>query len=171
VGWVAEACGGDLYRATNELDKLAAWQATTPDEPIELETARELVIGNERLTGWEVSDAIMDRNPAQALTALRTLLGGGAEPLQMLGGIAWRARVMLQAKSLLARRTPPREVISATRAFYFGDRLLAGLRRYSLDDLLQFPDLLRTADRALKGGLVPGASVMEQLVERMTMPK
>ena len=86
----------------------------------------------------------------------------------MLGGIAWRARVMVEAKALLSRRTPPREVVSATRAWQYGDRLLAGLGRYSMDELLQFPNLLRTADRALKGGLVPGGAVMEDLVERMT---
>ena len=77
---------------------------------------------------------------------------------------------MLQAKAMLVRRTSRQQILGATRAWNYGDRLFTGIGRYSMDELLRFPNLLRMADRSLKGGALSGQAVLEELVDRMTGP-
>ena len=44
---------------------------------------------------------------------------------------------------------------------------MRGLKAYSLDELLAFPNHLLRADRALKGGQLAPSVVLESLIDRM----
>jgi DNA polymerase-3 subunit delta len=168
VHFLLEATAGELYAVVSELDKLRAW-AGSGDGPhrITLAEARDLVSAGSTASGWEVADAIAVRNVSGAMSAARHLLSTGEEPLKMLGGIAWRTRAMVQAKALLEDRVPVREVGRRVRLGWGADRILDGLRRYSMEELRAFPYHVAEADRALKSrGLDPGA-IFERMVSRM----
>ena len=81
-----------------------------------------------------------------------------------------RARVMIQAKALLAEGRRADEVVRATRAFYYRDALLQGLSRYTLEELLAFPTTILQADRTLKSRSIHPRAVLENLVDRLTGP-
>ena len=135
---LADVCGGDLYRVSTELAKLSAWlggkaKAGVPD-------LRETLAGEGALSGWELANAIFDRDRSRALEAARLLVDSGDEPLRVIGGLAWRARKALGSR----------------------DR-----SRYSQDELLAFPSHLLTADRALKSRQIGPHAVLESLVDRL----
>jgi hypothetical protein len=75
---------------------------------------------------------------------------------------------MLQARALIDAGTTPRAVTEATRSWGYREQLLAGVRRYTLDELLAFPAKLLRADRTLKSRSIRGGAVLEDLVHRLT---
>jgi DNA polymerase-3 subunit delta len=161
---LAELAGGELIRLAGELDKIRAWLGPGENR-VTLDVVREVAAGSGLLSGWEVADAVLRRDRATALAAVRRLVEAGDEPIRIVGGLAWRARVMLQAKALLDAGRRADEVVRSTRAWYYKDELLEGLSRYSIEELRGFPAALLDADRMLKSrSLAPGA-VLEQLVD------
>jgi DNA polymerase-3 subunit delta len=166
AGYLLAVTRGDGWAIDAELAKLQAWQAGTKDS-ITLDTVKELAAGSAERSSWAVADALLDRDRARALDAMRTVLVQGEEPIRLLGGIASRSRAMLQAAGLQAAGCPKHEIVKRVRAWYYKDRLFPGIARYSEAELLRFPAILLEADRALKSGGGPAHSVMENLVERM----
>jgi DNA polymerase-3 subunit delta len=165
---LAQVCGGDLYRVANEIDKIHAWLGAANDQRVGVDLVREVAAGSGLLTGWEVANAILLRDRPAALRAARRLVSAGDMPLRIIGGLAYRARVMLQAKAMLAAGRNSREVVQTTRAWAYQEDLKRGLSRYSLAELRAFPALLLEADRTLKSRAIDPGAVLEALVDRMT---
>jgi DNA polymerase-3 subunit delta len=170
AAWLAEVCGGDLYRLSSELDKLGVWIGSRKDRTVQVEDARQVVFGAAALSGWEVANAVLARDLRSALTAVRRLLDSGDEPIRMVGGLAWRARTMLQAKAMLEAGVPGNRVVAAARAHGYRERFLEGLERYSLRELLGFPARLLEADRCLKSRRLDPGAVVESLVDDLIRP-
>jgi len=170
AAFLAEVTAGDLYRLTAEMDKLRDWAASEPTNEIGFDVAREVAAGGDVLSGWEVADAITVRDRGAALEAVARLVESGVEPVMMIGGLAWRARMLLQAKALKEAGMPADQVVKATRAWSYRDALLRGLGRYSLPELLAFPAILLDADRSLKSRSLSARGVLEHLVHRLTSP-
>jgi DNA polymerase-3 subunit delta len=171
ASFLYEVSAGDLYRIDAELEKIAAWMESEDGNRVTLGVARQVVAGGDLLSGWEVADAILKRDRAAALAAVARLVQSGDEPIRIVGGLAWRARVMLQAKGLLERGTRPDQVISATRAWSYKHDLIQGMKRYSLAELLRFPAALLEADRTLKSKSIHPRAVLEALVDKLTRPE
>jgi DNA polymerase III delta subunit len=95
------------------------------------------------VSGWEVANAVMARDREGALAAARYLVDAGDEPIRIVGGLAWRARMMLQSRT-------ERDA------------------QYSLTELLKFPAALLRADRALKSRRISPRAVLEDLVDSLT---
>jgi len=62
---------------------------------------------------------------------------------------------------------PPREVGRRVRLGYGADRILDGLRRYTMDELRAFPYHVAEADRALKSRALDPGAIFERMVLRM----
>lgn len=167
AGFLDQLAGGDLYRLSNELEKIRAWLGDG-DRRVTQEIVREVASSGGLLSGWEVADAVLRRDRAAGLAAARRLVDAGDEPIRVVGGLAWRARMMLQARALLDAGTSPNEVVKATRAFYYRDALLQGVSRYSVGELLRFPATLLQADKTLKSRSIHPRAVLENLVDRLT---
>ncbi len=162
--FLKETSQGDLYRVIGELDKIRDWFGGRGKVKVGLEDARQVLSGTELLQGWAVADAILDRNDAAGVLAVRQLVETGGNPIQLLGGIAHRIRTMLQARAMMAAGRPRSEIVTATRAFYIRDRLFRGIELYSFGEILAFPALLGKADKALKSSTIDPALVLERLV-------
>jgi len=171
VRFLIESSGGDLYRVSSELDKIDVWLGDEPSRAVTLEVAREVVCHGGVLSGWEVADAILERDESVALAAVRKLIEAGEEPIRTIGGLAWRARNMIQGKAMLEKGRPAREVVSASRAWNNADQFLAALSRYTLEELMAFPGRLLEADRTLKSRSIDPTSVLESLVRDLIAPK
>ena len=167
--FLAEAVRGDLYRAQAEIDKLRDWAGAEAGAEIRLPDVRELVAAGDELSGWEIAEAVLDRDPRAGVQAVRRLLIAGAEPVALLGGLAWRVRGLVRAKAMLDAGAAPREAVSAARAWRDGERFLSGLARYRMKELIHMPYLLAEADRALKSRAIEPGAVLERLVLRLTV--
>lgn len=162
---LAQLHGTDLYRVASELDKIRLWSGSSK-KPIGVEQVRRLVSSGGLLTGWELADAVVARERAAGLAAARRLVDGGDEPIRIVGGLAWRARLLLQGKALVEAGESPEPALR--RAWGFQDAMAQGLRRYSLRELLAFPAMLARTDRSLKSRVIGSRAVMEDLVDRLT---
>lgn len=170
--FLVDACAGDLHRVESELDKLRAFAGADAPGRLGIETVRQVASGGAALSGWELSNAIEARDRDAALEAARRLLGGAGEaeePLRILGGLAYRARMLLRVRALVAAGARPVEAAAAVRGFP-DERLAAAAMRYDLGELLAVPARLLEADRALKGSSLPPLAVFERLVEELTAP-
>jgi DNA polymerase-3 subunit delta len=167
AAFLNQIAAGDLYRLSNELDKIRAWLGEG-ERRITPEIVREVAASGGLLSGWEVADAVLRRDRAAALAAARKLVDAGDEPIRVVGGLAWRARVMLQARAMLDAGSRPGDVVKATRSFYYREALLHGVSRYSVAELLRFPSILMQADKTLKSRSIDPRAVLENLVDRLT---
>lgn len=172
VELLLEVCGSDLSRIATELDKLAIWLGpdTAGGTPVDAATLRGLVAGTGLLSGWELADALTERDAAKAIAAARRLLDAGDEPIRILGGLASRARSLLRAKAMTEAGAPPKAVIDAARAWYFREVLSEGLKRYTMRELLAMPGRLLEADRSFKSRSLDRSAVLEALVLGVTAP-
>jgi DNA polymerase III delta subunit len=164
---MVQAHGGDLYRMIAELDKLRDWMAGDGGAVTE-KMIREIGSGGGLIAGWELANAVAAREPARALVEARQLIDSGKEALMIIGGLAWRARIMLQAKTMLEAGVRPDEVYSALQTWGWKKELIKGMREYSLRELLAFPALLLDADRFIKSRSLDARAVLEDLVDKLT---
>lgn len=165
-----EVCAGDLYRVQSELDKLEAWLAGEQEgeRRVNLEAVREVTSGGGALSGWEVADAVLERDLEAAYRAVRRFVEAGEEPIRLVGGLAWRSRGLIQAKAMQESKASGDQVVAAARAWSYKDRFLKGLSRYTLKELGAFPAILLAADRRLKSRSLDSLSVLESLVRDLT---
>jgi DNA polymerase III subunit delta len=172
VRLLLEVCGTDLNRIASELEKLAIWLG--PDAgcgtPVDAATIRGLVAGTGLLSGWELADALTERDSKKAIAAARRLLDAGEEPIRILGGLASRARSLLRAKAMTEAGASPKAAVDGARAWYFREALARGLQRYAMDELLAMPGRLLETDRCFKSRSLDKGAVLEALVSSLTVP-
>jgi DNA polymerase-3 subunit delta len=170
VALLVAACGPDLHRIAGELDKLALWRGAggPAGQAIDLATVRGLVAGSVQLSGWELADALTERDAVSALGAARRLLDAGDEPIRMVGGLASRARALLKAKAMIEAGASPQAAVDAARAWYFREGLSTGVARYAMSELLAMPARLFEADRTFKSRSLDKGAVLEALVLGLT---
>jgi DNA polymerase-3 subunit delta len=163
-----EISGGDFYRVDAELEKARAWLGAGAGSKVTPEVLRQVAVGSGALSGWEVATALLQRERGAALEALDRLLEAGDDPLRLLGGLAYRARSMLRARSLMERGIAPAKAIAAARIWGVPPGLAAkGVSRYTVGEVLRFPALLLEADRTLKSRAVPPRAVLGAMLEQM----
>lgn len=114
-----------------------------------------VVEGQGRTSGFAVADAIADRDPAAALTALRGALGAGDAPLAVLGAITYRLRQLLQLRS----GAGPKEARMRPGRQY--DRARAQAGGFHPGELAWCHDRLAQLDLELKGSELPDDVVLE----------
>jgi DNA polymerase III delta subunit len=168
IEFVVEMAAGDLHRVSSELDKIRDWRGGDSRGAVNLSEAREVAVGGGTLSGWELADAILARDPVLALTAARRLAEAGEPALRTLGGLAWRLRGMLEVKAALEAGARPEDAARTVWTGVPAKRLLAGLERWPFDDLLALPGRLLRADLTLKSRGIEPRIVVESLAEDLT---
>jgi DNA polymerase-3 subunit delta len=161
---LAESCRGDLLRALREVERLRDWSGASSRRWTREEIAVHLAASASG-TGWEVADALVRRDRARGLAAVREVLESGAEPIPVVGGLAWRARVFLAARARVAMREPVERVVTEAGAWGWNEALREGIRRWPMEEALRVPARLLRADRELKSRGIPGSAVLESIVE------
>ena len=155
--------GPDVRRLTNEINKLAT--AALPGGVITGELVEMLVPNTRELSNFAFTDHLIAGRKPQALAALRKTLDDGAEPLALLGSIAYNYRRLLTAKEMMSRGVDRREVASAVKLFGRGqDDFLAAARRFEMSKLVSAIHSLAKTDLAIKtskGGGGPAGSRMQ----------
>jgi len=170
-GFLAGATHGDLYRAATELEKVDLWLGGEGTRRVSLGQLLEVAAGGTLMSGWEVANALYLRDRGAALAAIRRLTEDGEEPLRMLGGVAWRSRILLEAMALVADGAAPGQAAASVNAFGCRRELEKALTSYTLDEVLAFPAHLLQADRTIKSRSIPPRIVLEDLMDRMIRPR
>jgi len=99
---VAERAGADIVRLRGDIDRLMLYTAGKPK--ITVADVQEVVSAETAQDDWAVTNAIQNRNPAEALRQLGLAMEAGAVPYMVLGQLAWFVRDKLANAD--ARRVP-----------------------------------------------------------------
>lgn len=91
--------------------KVAQAVASTQEPRITADHVEAVVEGHGRRSGFELADAIADRDAGRAIALLRGSLEAGEAPLALLGAITYRFRQLQQLRAdTVPKGTPPKVV-------------------------------------------------------------
>ena len=161
-----ELTGDELTRLYSEIDKLALY--ADPDKTIEPRHIEALIGHNRLFNAFTVIDAVAAGNPAAAVDRLRGMFAQDkSAEYTVVGAFAFHFRRMFNAKVLLDKGTPRRQIETSLRIWGDTDGLFAQLRRLSLKQIGQYLQQLAETDYAIKTGRAKAKVAMEQLVLRL----
>jgi DNA polymerase-3 subunit delta len=109
---VAERAGADIVRLRGDIERLTLYAAGKPK--ITMADAQEVVSAETAQDDWAVTNAIQNRNPAEALRQLALALDAGAVPYMILGQLGWFVRDKLS-------NADPRRIPAAIEALFRTD--------------------------------------------------
>jgi DNA polymerase-3 subunit delta len=169
LGHLIGLVGTRLLRLSTELDKLAAYAGGGFIN----NAAVDLLVPRAREhTGFELWDAVLERDRKRALKVAARMLEDGTEPVVIIGSLGGLYRRLLTAKELIARKAPSDEVMKATgqygpRAKVFAMRL----NRISREDIEHGIIRISQVDRAIKSSEATPRLQIEYLVSELTLPE
>ncbi len=136
---LADAVNIEPARIRIEVEKLSLYvQKTKKITPRDVEA---LVVDARKHTVWELGDMLADSRREAALDFLDSLIRDGDKTAALVGGIAWRYRMLIEGESRRSRK----------------EQLLQGLAA------------LAEADSLLKSGVKDQRAVMEFLFTKLTL--
>jgi len=136
---------------------------------ITLADVKELVPNARKNTVWELADMIAENRQKDALQFLENLLREGEQPIAMVGVLAWRYRVLLQARDLPAgmRGFPLKRALN-TWDDAKAEATLKNAHRMPKQNLLAGLVALAETDSQLKSSNSDKRATMEFLIARLT---
>lgn len=155
--------GPDLRRMTNEVKKVAT--AALPDTRITPELIDQLIPNVREVDHFSLTDAIVAGRRKPAMEMLAKALDDGAEPLALLGLLAYNYRRLLMAKDMMDRGVERREVERVLNLRYGKQEpFLAAARRVEMKNLEAAVQKLAATDLAIKtsiGGSGPAGARLQ----------
>jgi DNA polymerase III subunit delta len=160
--------GTDVRRLTNEVNKLAT--AAMSGGALTAELVQALVPNTRELGSFVFIDHLLAGRKRAALAAVRKSLDDGAEPVMMLGSMAYSYRRLLVAKEMMTRGADRREIAGAVKLRYNDQQtFMATLNRVDARKLAYAIKSLARTDLAIKtskggGGPAAARTQIEMLV-------
>jgi DNA polymerase III delta subunit len=146
---LASAVGSDTDRIDQELRKLSTY---TKGEPVTIADVRALVSGAIETEVFDLTRAVVRRDPRLAIEKLERLLAEGQVPQQILALLLWQFRVLLFA----ARMNDMSDAEKAAKAIRSSAGAIARwrgeARRVSRADVVRAYEALYATDLAIKQG-------------------
>jgi DNA polymerase III delta subunit len=140
---LVELCGRELGRLALEVEKAVAWAGGAG--PVDVEAVEAVATLIPESASWDLTDALIARDPDRALAAVQRLssLGGSEQsPHRLLASVTWQLRSLLELQSALRAGAPPPEA----------------WRRVPARKLAQ-------AERRVRSGAIDPAALLETLVQ------
>jgi len=143
-----ETCGGSLYAARREMEKLASYVAA--DRPATADDVYQLRGVEPGASVFDLTLAIADGQRGRVLSILARNLEAGEAPLRILGSLAWQYRRIWKVKEQIREGGCEGEAARTLRMDPLNVR--AFLSRFSEAHLRNALRLFLEADGQLKGG-------------------
>ncbi|MGH9702684.1 MAG: DNA polymerase III subunit delta [Candidatus Acidiferrales bacterium] len=143
-----------------EVEKLAAYAG---GRLITTEDVESLVVSAKKYTVWQLADLLATRQRDAALIRLDSLLREGEMPPAMVGALAYRYRLLIEAKELPANQAAGHLRMPFAQA----QEVLQLLRKIPREHLVRGLSLLYEADDKLKSGFKDDNIVMEFLMSSL----
>ncbi|HEY0428654.1 MAG TPA: DNA polymerase III subunit delta [Pyrinomonadaceae bacterium] len=160
--------GDDARKLKLEIEKLAI--AALPDKLITYNLVENLVPNTREIPNFDLTDHLLAGNKRRALQTLKKILDDGAEPLMLLGLLAYNFRRLLQTKELMNQGVERIEVARVMRLHPSGQREFLELaRRNKTEKFTGIMQRIAEADLAIKtskggGGNAGSRMQIEMLV-------
>ena len=165
---LARLVGNDLWTLSQEVEKLSLF--TQGSRPIEAEDVRLLVSVERETTVFVLTDAVLEGRTGTALTALESLLQGGATAGYLLTMLGRQVRLLLEAHELLGQRVGQEEIgrrLGVGSGFVLR-KLLGQARSNPVERLYVFHQALLDTDLAIKRGVLGEVAALELLATQIS---
>lgn len=160
-----ELVGDDLWRADNELGKLAAYCHGRPGTTEDVQT---LVADEVEENIFALTDAIGQRRTSDALKLLHQQQRAGVNPLELTAKITWHYRNLLHAKAWLVEHGGRASSWTLAEELdlhpFVAKKTLGQVVNFSLPELVSRYRQLLTLDRKMKSGAGDPAALLTLLV-------
>jgi DNA polymerase-3 subunit delta len=131
---LVERMGTSTVRLANELDRLALWAG--PDGEVALTDLESMIADTSEAAAWALSDALIERSPAEAVLAAERLSAQGESVTGLVYALGSRLRRAHQAMGQLEAGRSPNEVTSGLDMHPYAAKLLVRrLRGTSISEL------------------------------------
>lgn len=161
-----ELTGDELTRLYSEIDKLALYIG---DQKVISQKHVESLIGHNRLfSAFAVIDAIIAGNAPAAIERLRSMFEADkSTEYTVVGAFAYHLRKMFDAKVLLDKGVPQRQIETKLRIWGDTNAFFTHLRQMSLKQIGRYLQQLGETDYAIKTGQTQVQVAMEQFVLKL----
>ncbi len=159
--------GADLRLLDNEIEKLITYRGEHAD--IRAADVRLLVAAVRESSAFALVDAIGKRETTHALKLLHDQLAHKADPIPLLGTIAWRVRTLLQLKDLTSRGLTFDQAIAQLKMNPYAARIAwQQASNFTLPQLETMHHKLFETDIAIKTGKSDPMVALDLLVTELT---
>lgn len=162
---LTQIAGNSLEVLNNEIEKIVTYVGKK--QKVELADIKTIVSQGD-LVGFELQDALCDRDIKSALGYLTQLKKQGDSPIMVMGSIASLFRLMAQVKELAARGQDQNAIgrVLGKKPFYI-KKILNGCRHYSPAELKNFIIEMHYADQKIKTGRMEQQLALEYVVSTL----
>lgn len=155
--------GSDLWRASNEVKKLAAFKEEVKEKDI-----RELVKPKIETDIFKAIDALIDRDKKKALTLINAHLKEGDSPLYLLHMINYQARNLLVVKDLSQKGLSYNNMRKKANLHPFVfKKSFNQSKRFKLGEIKKIYHKIFRADLDIKTGKEEPEAALEKLVAEL----
>jgi len=163
---LAEYVGNDLWRMTNEIDKLISYSKIVTVKEIEL-----FIKAQVESNIFNLTDSIASRNSKQALKELHKLLDNGEAELYLLSMIVSQFRNLLIAKDLSDRSGGKLSQWDLAKTAgmhpFVAQKTIWQIKNYKLEELKQIYDKLLECDLKVKTGQLEPKTALDLLIIKL----
>lgn len=162
-----ELVGDSLNTLAEELEKLSLYVGKR--QTISIEDVQALVGNNRELSAFEMIDALVKRNTAQAMELLERILSQDrSAEYTVIGLLAWYVRRMRKAQTLLAQGQGEGQICTQLKIWYRQREFIQQVKQLSPESLRLACKQLTQADRAVKTGAASVRSAVEKFILCLT---
>lgn len=163
---LAQGVGNDLWRLSNEIRKLVAFQKSKGETSSVTESdIRALVRPDIETDIFATIDAVAHKNKKESLALLWRHLQKGDSPYYLLAMLTYQFRVVLEIKDMVERKVSYSAIIQKTRLHPFVLKKGYGAaRNFTLQELKRIYQKLFRLDLSLKTGRIEPEGAFDLLV-------
>jgi DNA polymerase-3 subunit delta len=148
---LVERMGSDTMRLQNELQRLALWAGEQGE--VSAADLDAMISDTSEAAVWSLSDALLERDPAEAVRIGERLIAQGENVTGLIYGIASRLRKACAAAARLEEGAPPKQVEASLEMHpYAARQLVARLRDCSSEDLHEATAAIADLEVWCRGG-------------------
>jgi DNA polymerase-3 subunit delta len=148
---LVERMGANPQRLQNELERLALWAG--PGGAVSAADLDAMVTDTSEAVVWALSDALLERDAANALRISEQLVGQGENVTGLIYGLASRLRKACTAAAMLEEGIPAKQVESGLGMHpYAAKQLVRRLQGVEAEDLRQATIALADLEVWCRGG-------------------
>lgn len=148
---LVDRMGANPIRLEHELERLALWAGEGGG--VSAADLEAMVADTSEAAVWALSDALLERDAARALSIAERLIAQGENVTGLVYGLASRLRKACAAASQLEEGAPPKQVESSLGMHpYAAKKLVGRLRGTDLEDLREATIALADLEVWCRGG-------------------
>jgi DNA polymerase-3 subunit delta len=148
---LVDRMGANPVRLQHELERLALWAGEGGE--VSATDLAEMVTDTSEAAVWSLSDALLDRDAAEALRIAERLIAQGENVTGLIYGLASRLRGASAAAAQLEEGVPPKQVEGSLKMHPYAAKQLVGrLRDADLGDLRMATETLADLEIWCRGG-------------------